>query len=115
MPGSAFKMKGQPTNYVKTTADSGNPRVQAFCPKCGSPIYSTSPGEGQQASYMVRVGILAQRDQLAPKQQNWFRSARDWVTEWARSGTRSRPRLDRRGASTARMSPSITCIGSALQ
>ena len=65
---------------MKTTADSGNPRVQAFCPKCGSPIYSTTPGEGQQASYMVRVGILEQRDQLAPKKQNWFRSARTWVT-----------------------------------
>ena len=78
--GGAFKMKGQPTNYVKTTSDSGNPRVQAFCPKCGSPIYSTTPGEGQQASYMVRVGILKERDQLAPKKQSWFRSARSWVT-----------------------------------
>ena len=52
----------------------------AFCGQCGSPIYSTTPGEGQQAAYMVRVGILAQRDQLAPKKQNWFRSARNWVT-----------------------------------
>jgi len=78
--GSQFKMKGQPTNYLKTTSDSGNPRVQAFCGQCGSPIYSTTPGEGQQAAYMVRVGILAQRDQLAPKKQNWFRSARNWVT-----------------------------------
>ncbi len=80
IPGATFKMTGQPANYLKTTAESGNPRVQAFCPKCGSPIYSTSPGEGQQASYMVRVGILDQRDQLVPKRQNWFRSARSWVT-----------------------------------
>jgi hypothetical protein len=80
IPGASFNMTGVPTAYVKTTADSGNPRVQAFCPKCGSPIYSTTPGEGKQASYMVRVGILAQRDQLAPKRQNWFRSARPWVT-----------------------------------
>ena len=65
---------------LKTTAESGNPRVQAFCPRCGSPIYSTSPGEGTQPSYMVRVGILKQRDQLMPKRQNWFRSARSWVT-----------------------------------
>ena len=76
-------MTGTPTPYVKTTADSGNPRVQAFCPKCGSPIYSTTPGEGKQASYMVRVGILDQRDQLMPKRQNWFRSARPWVTTLA--------------------------------
>jgi hypothetical protein len=80
VPGASFKMTGQPTNYLKTTAASGRPRLQAFCPHCGSPIYSTSPGEGVQPSYMVRVGILRQRDQLAPRRQNWFRSARAWVT-----------------------------------
>ena len=78
--GKDFKMSGQPTAYVKQTAESGNPRVQAFCPKCGSPIYSTTPGEGQQAAYMVRVGILRQREHFVPKRQNWFRSARAWVT-----------------------------------
>ena len=78
--GDTFRMSGQPTTYLKTTADSGRPRLQAFCPKCGSSIYSTTPGEGQQAFYMVRVGLLAQRDQLTPKRQNWFRSARPWVT-----------------------------------
>jgi hypothetical protein len=78
--GAAFKMSGEPTGYIKTTADSGNPRVQAFCPRCGSPIYSTTPGDGQQASYTVRVGILRQREQFVPKRQNWFRSAQSWVT-----------------------------------
>ncbi len=83
VPGTSFKMTGQPTAYVKTTADSGRPRVQAFCPKCGSPIYSTTLGDGVQPSYTVRVGILRQRDQLAPRRQQWFRSARPWVTELA--------------------------------
>jgi hypothetical protein len=83
VPGASFKMTGQPTTYVKTTADSGRPRVQAFCPKCGSPIYSTTPGDGVQPSYTVRVGLLRQRDQLAPRRQQWFRSARPWVTELA--------------------------------
>ena len=82
VPGTSFKMTGQPTTYVKTTADSGRPRVQAFCPKCGSPIYSTAPGDNPD-SYMVRVGTLQQRDQLMPKQQNWYRSARPWVAELA--------------------------------
>jgi len=77
--GTAFKMKGQPTIYVKNTADSGIPRVQAFCGQCGSPIYSTTVGEGVQPSYTVRVGILRQRDQLAPRRQQWVRSARPWV------------------------------------
>jgi len=80
VPGDKFTMIGKPTDYLKTTADSGNPRVQAFCGKCGSPIYSTTPGEGKQAFYMLRVGILKQRDQFIPKRQNWFRSARSWVT-----------------------------------
>ena len=78
--GDSFKVSGQPTIYIKTTADSGNPRAQAFCGKCGSPLYSTTPGEGQQAMYIVRVGILRQREQLAPKRQIWWRSARNWVT-----------------------------------
>lgn len=80
VPGASFKMTGTPNIFVKTTADSGRPRVQAFCGSCGSPIYSTTPGEGVQASYTVRVGILRQRDQLIPRRQNWFRSARSWVT-----------------------------------
>ena len=78
--GATLKMTGQPSLYLKTTAESGRPRVQAFCPKCGSPIYSTTPGDGVQPSYTVRVGILRQRDQLVPRRQNWFRSARSWVT-----------------------------------
>ncbi len=32
---------------------------------------------------MVRVGILAQRDQLLPKRQNWFRSAQPWLAALA--------------------------------
>jgi len=81
VPGASFKMTGRPTIYLKTTADSGNPRAQAFCPVCGSPIYSTTPGDGVQPSYTVRVGILRQREQLVPRRQNWFRSARPWLSE----------------------------------
>lgn len=82
VPGSTFRMlSGTPTIYVKTTADSGNPRAQAFCPRCGAPVYSTTPGDGPQPTYVVRVGVLRERDQLEPKAQNWTRSARRWVTE----------------------------------
>src|SRR5579871_3701355 len=78
--GDAFRMNGQPTTYLKTTAESGNPRLQAFCPRCGSPIYSTTPGEGPRPVYTVRVGILRQREQFVPRRQIWFRSALPWVT-----------------------------------
>ena len=81
IPGNVFKMTGQPTSYTKTTSDSGRPRVQTFCGKCGTPIYSTTPGDGLQPSYTVRVGILAQREQLPPKRQQWMRSARPWTAD----------------------------------
>jgi len=55
--GAAFKVSGRPTIYVKTTAESGNPRAQAFCPTCGAALYSTTPGEGQQPMYIVRVAL----------------------------------------------------------
>ena len=93
VPGQSFKLKsGTPAIYVKHTAESGTPRAQAFCPKCGSPIYSTTPGDGAKASYTVRVGILRQRDQLEPKKQNWFRSARSWI-----NGLASLPRNEKQG------------------
>ncbi len=80
VPGDSFRMlSGEPAIYVKTTADSGNPRAQAFCPKCGSPIYSTTPGDGPKASYMVRVGVLRERGQFVPRRQTWFRSAQPWL------------------------------------
>lgn len=83
VPGASLKMTGQPATYVKTTAASGIPRVQAFCPKCGTAIYATSVGDGVQPFYMVRVGILRQRDELVPTQQIWLRSARPWVGDIA--------------------------------
>jgi hypothetical protein len=78
--GESLKITGTPAVYVRTTAESGNPRAQGFCPTCGSPLYATSVGEGPQPLYMLRVGILRQRDQFIPRRQIWFRSARPWTT-----------------------------------
>jgi hypothetical protein len=78
--GATLKVTGKPATYVKTTAESGRPRIHAFCGSCGSPVYSTTPGEGVQPIYMLRVGTLRQRDQLTPQRQFWWRSARPWVT-----------------------------------
>ena len=58
VPGASLKLSGVPATYLKTTADSGNPRLQGFCGTCGTPLYSTTPGEGVQQMYVLRVGIL---------------------------------------------------------
>jgi hypothetical protein len=65
--------------YVKT-AESGNKRPQAFCPDCGTPIYSTSLGDGPKV-YALRLGAVRQRDQLVPKMQIWTRSKQTWLGE----------------------------------
>ena len=75
-------LSGELKIYVKT-GETGARRQQTFCPECGSPIYSTTPGDAPKPSYMVRVGTLRQRDQLKPKVQNWCRSAQGWVDEIA--------------------------------
>ena len=53
-PGTFVLLSGKPTEYRKT-ADSGNVRVQAFCPHCGTAIYATSTGDEPKA-YNVRLG-----------------------------------------------------------
>ena len=38
--GDDFEITGDASEYVKTSADSGNHRVQGFCGKCGSSLYA---------------------------------------------------------------------------
>jgi hypothetical protein len=71
----SFVLRGAPTTYVKT-ADSGNQRAHAFCPECGTPIYSAPITEPK--TYSLRVGTLSQRAQLTPRVQGWCRSALPW-------------------------------------
>ena len=60
--------------------DSGNKREQTFCSNCGSPLYSTSVGDGPK-QYGIRLGTVNQRYQIAPQRQKWFRSSQDWTQE----------------------------------
>jgi hypothetical protein len=78
-PKAAFTLRtGQPKIYVKT-AESGTKRAQAFCPECGTPIYSAAVGDAPV--FFIRVGTARQRAQLPPKSQVWCRSALDWVMD----------------------------------
>lgn len=78
-PKADFRLlSGRPTSYVKS-GDSGAKRVQTFCPKCGTPIYSAAPTDPQVFS--IRAGTAHQRDALVPKSQIWCRSAQTWITD----------------------------------
>lgn len=81
-PDSSFRLlRGEMKLYVKI-AESGNEREQTFCPNCGSPVYSTSPGDGPKL-LGLRVGALRQRDRLKPSRQIWCRSAHEWTADLA--------------------------------
>lgn len=91
LSGSAFRIgaaipdtdfilcSGEPKAFIKT-ADSGAKRVQAFCPNCGTQIYSTSVGEGPKI-LRLRVATARQRYDLPPKSQGWIRSAQSWLSD----------------------------------
>jgi hypothetical protein len=77
-PAKDFRLlTGELKHYVKT-AESGNKRMQAFCPECGSSIYSVAAMPEPKA-YNIRVGTARQRDELPPRRQYWRRSALHWV------------------------------------
>jgi len=69
---------GQPKIYVKT-AESGAKRAQAFCPECGTSIYSAAASEPE--TFNIRLGTVRQRRELRPKSQGWCRSALDWAMD----------------------------------
>lgn len=79
IPGSFEPLSGELKVYVKT-AENGSRRAQAFCPDCGTPIYS-APDDGQSEFFGLRVGAIRQRDQLVPGSQYWCRSAQSWVQD----------------------------------
>lgn len=76
-PAERFKLTGaKPTIYVKT-GTSGAQRAHAFCPTCGTPIYSAPVDNPER--YTLRVGTLAERAASGtPMRQGWCDSALPW-------------------------------------
>ena len=74
------RFTGEVKLFLKT-AESGNKRYQAFCPECGTSMYSCA--EKDPPVYTLRVGTIRQRAQLVPKSQQWCRSAVDWSSSLA--------------------------------
>jgi hypothetical protein len=70
--GSFRLLTGEPTIYVKT-AESGNHRNLAFCPKCGTAIYS-GPADANSMYFGLRAPTLRQFRKLVPMHGVWRRS-----------------------------------------
>jgi hypothetical protein len=75
----SFRLQGgSPRIYLKL-AESGAKRVQAFCPVCGTSLYSSV--EKNPTRLFVRVGTIRQRASLRPAAQIWRRSAVSWLED----------------------------------
>ena len=86
-----IKGKGRAKEYIKTTAESGNKRIQAFCGECGSQLYGC---DLDRSGYNVRIGCLDQRDSLSPVKHIFVTSAQKWVNNldgcpWFKRGSNS--------------------------
>ena len=77
--GTFTLLSGSLKTYVKV-GESGTPRIQSFCPRCGTPIHSSPIGDGPKV-HSLRVGTIRQRDRLVPKAQNWCRSSQSWLSD----------------------------------
>jgi len=63
-------------------AQSGRTRILSFCGDCGTRIHARTEGDAN-AFFGLRVGSIAERDQLTPKSQVWCESALPWVADMA--------------------------------
>jgi hypothetical protein len=75
-PRETFVLRGGPPKIYIKTAQSGNKRAHAFCPECGTPIYSAAISD--PPFYSLRVGCLDRRRELRPSRQIWCQSALPW-------------------------------------
>ena len=91
-------LTGQPAIYIKT-GESGNKRVQAFCERCGSPIYATvADGRRAEDLQYPRSVPCASATSCLPKMQIWCKSAQPWLADRVSA-------QDRRAASTRHAGP----------
>ena len=74
-PRTAVKLQGKATHWEKA-ADSGNIATRAFCPTCGSPVYSTN--SGMPDFFIVEAGSLDDPARFVPQMVVYTSSGLAW-------------------------------------
>ncbi len=76
IPSASFRvLKGEPRFYEKQ-ADSGNMLKRAFCPDCGTPLYSETDGNKDIA--VVRASSLDDPSVFKPQMDIYTEAAQPW-------------------------------------
>jgi hypothetical protein len=74
-PADKIKLSGYPKEYIKI-GDSGNKRIQAFCPDCGTQLFAA---DMEKRLYNLRTGFLEQKNLLEPKTHVFTQSSVHWI------------------------------------
>ena len=74
-PADKIKITGIPKEYIKI-GDSGNKRIQAFCPECGTQLFAT---DMKKTLYNLLTGFLEQKNDLIPKTHVFTQSSMSWI------------------------------------
>jgi hypothetical protein len=77
VPIGQFKLSGEPRRY--TMAQKGRQWVQAFCPRCGTPLFAADAES--PTIVVVRLGCVAQRAHLRPSAQIFRHLGLPWLSE----------------------------------
>jgi hypothetical protein len=75
VPADTVEIKGQATTFEKP-ADSGNIVTRAFCPTCGSAIYSTN--SGMDGLIFLRASSLDDPEVFEPQFVVYAAQAASW-------------------------------------
>ena len=76
-------MQGKPAQYT-FTLDSGDKKLCAFCPDCGSRIYHT--GTDESDILIIKGGSLGEIDRIKPVGHIWTDSALEWINHESLQG-----------------------------
>jgi hypothetical protein len=74
-PSAGSSVKGEATVW-NAVGEGGTVKSRAFCPRCGSPVYMTFPGNPDVL--VVRAGSLDDPSLYAPQLVTWTASGQAW-------------------------------------
>jgi hypothetical protein len=74
-PKQAVNLHGKATQWEKAT-DSGNKATRAFCPTCGSPVYTTN--SGRPDFFVVEAASLDDPSRFVPQMVVYTSSGFAW-------------------------------------
>ena len=74
-PNNGFKVTRGAAKLYVTTGDEGRTATRAFCPDCGTPLWSTP---AQAPFTPVKLGALDDNSDLAPAMHIYVSSAAPW-------------------------------------